>query len=184
MLRFSCTVVALLLFTRSLALAQAVKPEAACDATASIKQISADLREARTLLPKVPDKTTRERLELLLTRAELRATEIEKVLAKVPNATGPSPISADDFAKLLAAVKKESFDDGKLRFLYRLVEKQRFTCDQARELLKVFSFDESRSKAAEVLYPRLTDPERFLFIVDVFTFDSSRDALLKKLKVK
>jgi hypothetical protein len=152
--------------------------------TAAVKEIAADLHEARELLKKVADKATRERLELLLTRAELRAVELEKSLAGLTTTSAPSPLSADDFAKLLKALKAESFDEGKGSFIASWAPKGRLSCAQARELLKTFSFDEQRINSAVAIYPRLTDPENFFTVLDVFTFSSSKDTLREKLKGK
>jgi NADH dehydrogenase/NADH:ubiquinone oxidoreductase subunit G len=152
---------------------------------AAAKELAADLKEARELLKKVTDKTTRDRLELLITRSELKALEMEKLLSGMHVATTqPAAMSAENFAKLLKALKAEAFDDGKTSFVATFAVQGRLNCEQARELLKVFSFDEGRIKSAEVLYPRLTDPEKFYTVLDVFSFDSSRTEVRKKLNLK
>ncbi len=149
---------------------------------AAAKELAADLKEARELLKKVTDKTTRDRLELLITRSELKALELQKLLGgtNVP-ATQPTAMSAENFTKLLKGLKAEAFDDGKASFVATFAVQARLNCEQARELLKVFSFDEGRIKSAIVLYPRLTDPENFFTTLDAFSFDSSRTEVRKKL---
>ena len=150
----------------------------------SAKELAADLKEARELLKKITDKPTRDRLELLITRSELKAVEFERALAGV-NVAGPAPVamSAEDFAKLLKGMKAESFDDGKVGFVASFATQGRLNCEQARELLKTFSFDDGRGRAAVLLYPRLTDPERFFTVLDVFSFDSSRNSVREKLNL-
>src|SRR6187399_3204633 len=64
--------------------------------SAKVKEIAADLKEARELLAKGADKPTRERLELLITRSELRAVELEKSLVGVVPAASAPPLSAED----------------------------------------------------------------------------------------
>lgn len=153
-------------------------------AVAAAKELALDLKEARDLLKKVTDTTTRDRLELLITRSELKAIELEKALAGASLSTaGATPLSTDNFAKLLKGLKAETFDDGKLSFVATFATSGRLSCDQARQLLKEFSFDDDRVKAGVHLYPRLTDPENFFTVFDVFTFDSSRTSLREKLKL-
>lgn len=160
------------------------KPEPSAAITTAVKEIAADLREARELLKKVTDKAARERLELLITRTELRAVEIERALVDLPSAELPEPLSREEFAKLLKSLKAESFDDGKASFVALFATKGRLTSEQAREILKAFSFDDDRVKTAVILYPRLTDPENFFTLLDVFSFPSSREEVRKKLKAQ
>jgi hypothetical protein len=150
-----------------------------------VKEMAADLKEARELLKKVSDKAVRERLELLITRSELKAVEIEKTLGGLtPSTPAATPISAEDFAKLMKGLKAESFDEGKAAFVALFAAKGRLTCAQARDVLKAFSFDDDRIKSAVLLYPRITDQENFFTVLDVFTFSSSKDDLRAKLKLK
>ena len=151
---------------------------------ATAKEVAADLKEVRELLKKVTDKATRERIELLVTRSELKAMELERSLAGVAVTAQPMGISAENFAKLLKGLKAESFDDGKVGFIATFAANGRLTSEQARDLLKTFSFDDGRVKSAVKLYPRLTDPENFFTVLEVFSFDSSRNAVREQLKLK
>jgi hypothetical protein len=153
---------------------------------AAAKELAADLKEARELIKKVTDKATRDRLELLITRSELKALEFEKSLAGAATATSTAPmaISQENFDKLLKGLKSESFDDGKASFVATFAAQSHLNCAQARELLKAFSFDESRIKSAVVLYPRITDKQNFFTVLDVFTFDVSRKEVREKLSLK
>ena len=151
---------------------------------AAVKEMAADLKEARELIKKVTDKATRDRLELLIMRSELKAVEIEKALGGLAStSTNTAAMSAENFAKFLKGVKGEPFDDGKVAFLATFAAKGRLSCDQIRELLKTFSFDDGRGRAAVALYPCLTDPENFFTVLEVFTFDSGRNTVREKLKL-
>lgn len=170
----------------ALAAAQTKLPEMppASSLATTAKEVAADLKEVRELLKKVTDKATLERIELLVTRSELKALELEKTLAATAAVPPPTGIAADNFAKLLKGLKAEKFDDGKVSFIATFAANGRLNCEQARELLKTFSFDDGRTTAAVALYPRLTDPENFFTVLDTFTFDSSRTAVREKLKLK
>jgi hypothetical protein len=160
------------------------KPSPAASARAAARDLAADLREARELLKKVNDRKTRDRLELLLSRAELRAADIQKGLAALAAPPRRVALSADEFAKFLKGVHANAFDTGKLPFVEDYAKTRWFSSAQVRDVLKDFAFDDGRVKAAVVLHPRLTDPENFFTVLDVFAFDSSRKALREKLKLK
>lgn len=177
----------------SFALAQATDPvNTAANSNhaaiaAAAKELAVDLKEARELIKKVTDKATRERLELLITRSELKALEFEKAIAgaaTVTTTTAPMAISQENFAKLLKGLKAEAFDDGKASFVASFAAQSHLSCAQARELLKAFSFDDGRIKSAVALYPRLTDKENFFTVLDVFSFDASRTEVRQKLNLK
>jgi hypothetical protein len=154
------------------------------NAQAAAKEVVADLREARQLLKQINDRKTRDRLELLLTRAERRTADLQKSLAILAGPHKPRPISAEEFAKFLQGVKGNTFDKDKVPFIENFAKNRNLSCEQVREILKTFSFDDGRGQAAVLLYPRVTDPENFFLALEVFTFDSGRKAVREKLKLK
>ena len=160
------------------------KPSPAASARAAARDLAADLREARELLKKVNDRKTRDRLELLLSRAELKAADIQKDLAVLAAPPRRVPLTADEFAKFLKGLNANAFDSGKAPFVEEYARTRWFSSAQAREVLKAFAFDTDRVKAAVALYPRLTDPDNFFTCLEVFTFDSGRKAVREKLKLK
>jgi hypothetical protein len=152
-------------------------------AEAAAREIAADLREARELTRRVGDRATRERLELLLTRIELRALDLQKA-AVATGPVKPQPTTPENFEKVLKAMQGESFDAGKTRLAGELAKTHHFSCEQLKQLLKLFSFDDGRVTAAVALHPRLTDPENFFTVLEVITFESSRQSVRDKLKIK
>jgi DNA-binding TFAR19-related protein (PDSD5 family) len=160
------------------------KPNPILKAAAANRQVLADLREAQDVLKGITDRRTRERLELLLTRAELRANDVQKELAALAAAAKPAPVSDEDFAKILASLKGNAFDKDKLSFVQNLGKSRYYTCTQVRTLLKEFAFDGDRGKAAVALYPQILDPDNFFMVLEVFTFDSGRKAVRQNLGLK
>jgi hypothetical protein len=156
-------------------------PPAAPTPADKLKAIAADLKEARELLRKVSDRAARDRLELLISRSELAAGEVQRALAATAT---PAAMSAERFAAVLKGLKGESFDDGKVRLVKGLGGSARFTSAQAKELLAAFAFDAGRKEAALHLYPLVTDPEFFFQALDAFTFESGRNEVREKLKLK
>jgi hypothetical protein len=160
------------------------KPAPAAAALVASKSLAADLREARDLLTRVNDRLTRDRLELLLTRAELRLGDVQRNLAVLNSAAAPQPISQDDLDNLLKALRAQPFDNNKVPFITNIAPTRHFSSTQVRELLKTFAFDDGRGQAAVILYPRTTDPGNFFMALDVFTFDINKKAVREKLKLK
>jgi hypothetical protein len=157
---------------------------AAARASAAVKEIAADLREARDLLKMPPDKSKRERMELLLTRAELKAGDVQKELAALGTAPRLQAVSADEFAKVLKAVKAPPFDDAKLSVVEALALGRYYTCAQVKDMLRSFAFDDGRVKAAVALYPQVTDQANFGSVLDAFAFEANRKAVRDKLKLR
>jgi hypothetical protein len=145
------------------------------------EKIAADLKEARALLKDVSDKKTREKLELLIGRAELAAKDLQAELAALAPRAG---MTKEDFAKVLKNVKDHAFDDGKRKTIEALPKTTRITSAQAKELLATFSFDRDRVPAGVHLHGLVVDPELFVTVLDAFTFKSSKDELLSKIKGK
>lgn len=95
----------------------------------------------------------------------------------IPAATyapAPAPsLSNSDFKRIVKLTKKESFDEGKLRMVEAISMLGYFTTEQAAELLRTFSFDNSRLDALRFLAPRIVDRGNPMSILKSFTFDSS-----------
>jgi hypothetical protein len=160
------------------------KPNPIVKAATANRQLIAELRDAQDLLKNIPDRRTRERLEVLLTRAELRANDVQKELASLAAAARPAAVPEAEFAKIHTGLKALPFDKDKVLFIENLGSARHFTSSQARALLKEFAFDDGRGKAAVALHPQVLDPENFGTVLEVFTFDSGRKALREKLNLK
>lgn len=144
-----------------------------------LRQIALDLKEARGLLAGVADKTTRDKLELLITRSELAIGDLQKrIVAK------PTAMPGAEFDVILKGLKSASFDDDKVKFVKGLGTKVRFTSEQVKSLLAAFSFDAGRTTAAIALHPQVTDPEFYFKALEAFSFESSRREVREKLNLK
>jgi DNA-binding TFAR19-related protein (PDSD5 family) len=152
--------------------------------TASVAGLKSDLRDARRLLADIDDRQLREQLELLLSRAALKAEDLEELLGGAPRGRVQLPISDADFAKLIENIKEQSFDEQKLEFVKTFAKGRPLNCDQVTRLLKTFSFDDDRIAAAVILYPGLVDSENFFEVLKIFPFDSSRKQVMEAIRKK
>ncbi|WP_165219293.1 DUF4476 domain-containing protein [Aquisphaera insulae] len=158
-------------------------------AKARADEIVKDLREAAAEARKINDKPLREKIELRLGRAELKARELADELSRVrpaatPGIPGPLPLSQPEFDKLLQGLRKESFDDRRLAYIENFALIRPLSCAQATTLLKSFSFDENRVKATKALYPHLIDRQSFNDVLGAFTFESGRAEARKAVGLK
>lgn len=151
-------------------------------AAATVDGLKKDLREARRLLIDVNDRKLRDQLELLLSRAALKADDLEELLAGSSRGRARLAMTDEAFAKLLKSLKEQSFDEQKVEFIETFVKDRPLNCGQAAELLKTLSFDEGRVKAAIILYPGLVDSENFFEVLKVFPFESSREEVMKAVR--
>jgi hypothetical protein len=149
-----------------------------------VDQIIGDLREARTLAVKIGDKAIRDKMELILNRAELRARDLSDDLAQARPAQPLTALPAADFEKLLKGLKQEPFDQGKLTYIENFATERPLNCEQAATLLKCFAFDDVRIKAVKVLYPKLIDRQNFNDVLSAFAFESNKAAARKAVGLK
>jgi hypothetical protein len=150
-----------------------------------VDQIVKDLREARAIAARVGDKAARDKLELILGQAELRARTLSEDLARAkPAPVAPPILSATEVDKLVNGLSKEPFDPGKLTYLENFGATNPLTCQQAARLLKAFTFDEGRIKAAKLLYPKLVDRHNFNEVLDTFVFETNKAAARNAVGLK
>ncbi len=151
-------------------------------AAAAVGALRENLHSARRLLGEIKDRQLRRELEVLLTRAAMNAEELEALFPHLSRTRGGRPISAGDFANLLKNLKDQSFDADKLQFIASFLKDRRIYCDQATQILKSFSFDEGRIKAAIALHPNVVDSENFYEVLKVLSFESSRKQVMEAVR--
>lgn len=146
--------------------------------------LAQDLRDAKVLASAVSDPTLRAKITEALTRAEKNNDRLQKAVIDIGGTTLIATATADEFNRLLASIKKESFDDNKLPLLRDAVKHKGFTCQQAVQIVKAFTFAQGQKDAAVMLHPRLTDPINFHEVLKAMTFDSDRQEVRKRLGIK
>lgn len=141
-----------------------------------------DLAEARELLKRIPASANRDKIELLLTRTELQLKQLMQAQGDFNNR--PTAMSAESFNRFAANMRSKAFDKDKMGFLEDHLLSAYVNSDQAIVLLKHFSFDSDRIRAAVLLYDHLIDKENFHRVLEVFSFDSSRKSVMERLKAR
>src|SRR5262245_18398833 len=103
---------------------------------ATTKHILADLHEAQEVLKSVFDRLTRERLELLLSRAELRVRDVQQLLTVAEEPDRPEAPSTEDFASVLTAIKAKWPDRERLALITDMGRSGHYTSAQVRAMLE------------------------------------------------
>jgi hypothetical protein len=145
---------------------------------ATLERILADLKEARAMVQISPDARTRERVDLLLARAELAARDLQSGISQP--AARSAAMAAEEFATFMTALSSQKFDTGRLQTVKSL-GKARLTAAQGKQILQKFTFDKDKQEAAVLMHPMLVDPHLFSHVLEAMTFETSRAAVLKRV---
>lgn len=89
----------------------------------------------------------------------------------------PWPMSATDFEGAKASIKKQSFSDSQLKIAKQIFTSNCLTSSQVKEIMLIFSFEETRLDFAKFAYGRTFDLGNYYKVNDAFTFSSSVDEL-------
>lgn len=112
------------------------------------------------------------------TRACAAARSPVIVVPPAPPPPPPRALVLDDVAhkQLVAAMKRESFDDGKLRIVDTALRGDMcVTAPQARDVMKTLSFSGNRLDVLRKVAPRLVDDGQAIVIYQALDFESDKD---------
>ncbi len=87
------------------------------------------------------------------------------------------PMSSADFANAKKSVSGQSFEEGKLKVAKQVLNSNCMSCAQVKEIMAMFSFEETRLDWAKFAYGKTTDPQNYYQLNDGFSFSSSVDDL-------
>ena len=84
-------------------------------------------------------------------------------------------LSENEFTILYDRMNKANFDDNRMALLEVACLRSLFTCRQSAQLLKLFTFSDSKLKALRFMARQIVDPQNAYVIYQDFTFDSDKD---------
>lgn len=87
------------------------------------------------------------------------------------------PVNPNEFGSIKNTISSKSFEDSKLTIAKQVVSAKCLTCTQVKEIMKLFSFEDSRLEFAKFAYKHTYDIENYYILNDAFTFESSIDEL-------
>ena len=86
------------------------------------------------------------------------------------------------FQQLKQSIGNESFDNTRLKVAKQFIAANYFTTAQVKELVLLFSFENSRLDIAKYAYDYTVDKGNYFLINDAFSFNNSKDALMDYIK--
>lgn len=91
------------------------------------------------------------------------------------------PLSSKDFAPIREAIKRESFDNGRLQLARQIfaTSRRNFLSAQIRDLAQAFDFEPARLEFAKLAFDHTLDPEKYFIVGEAFSFQNSKDSLSK-----
>lgn len=100
---------------------------------------------------------------------------------RMPGYTGPigcaMPMSSTEFDDARKSVADKSFEETRLTLAKQIGRDRCFTTDQVKQMMGVFSFEDSRLDFAKWAYERTHDKGNYYKVNDAFSFSSSIDEL-------
>lgn len=87
------------------------------------------------------------------------------------------PMSGSDFTNAYNSIQSKSFDETKLTVAKQVMSSNCLTTAQVKQIMLLFSFEETRLDLAKYAYGYTYDPNNYYQLNDAFTFSSSTDAL-------
>ena len=100
----------------------------------------------------------------------------------IPRPKINQPMSTNDFTAAKQTITKQKFDDTKLSTANQIISSNYLSAAQIKELMLLFSFEDTRLKLAKQAYSKCTDPNNYFIVNDAFTFSSSVEELNKAVK--
>lgn len=98
---------------------------------------------------------------------------------------GPCRISQKELSNMLQMIRNESFDNTKLTLTKNILRSNPcFRTEQVKEIIALFSFDDSKLEIAKYAYDYTYDQGNYYMIADSFSFSSSKEELMKFLQSK
>ena len=103
----------------------------------------------------------------------------EKPVKKTGYGYQGTAMSSTAFNQLVQTVKAKRYQSEKIGVLKTALTTQAnyFTTSQVKQLLLLVSSESSRLELAKLSYSRVTDPNNFIAVYDVFNNEANRDAL-------
>lgn len=111
---------------------------------------------------------------------QLQNIEKQPQIQQQPQQISPAyyqPMSIEDFASAKASISSKSFEDSKLTLAKQIAASNHLTSKQVKEIMQLFSFEDSKLDFAKYAYKYVYDPNNYYIVNDAFTFSSSIDEL-------
>jgi hypothetical protein len=93
--------------------------------------------------------------------------------------TNETAMAQGDFIVAKSTIEESSMEESKLSTAKNMATANCLNSDQVTEICSLFTFEESKLKFAKFAYKYTTDPKNYFKVNNVFSFDTSKEALNK-----
>ncbi len=87
------------------------------------------------------------------------------------------PMNASAFTDAKNSISSKSFEDSKMTLAKQIIKNNCMSSKQLKELLELFSFEDSKLEIAKFAYTYVFDRNNFYLVNDAFSFESSVEEL-------
>ncbi len=98
------------------------------------------------------------------------------------NCNGNYAMSSSNFSAAKNTISKQSFDETKLSTAQQIISSNCLTAAQIKEIMLLFSFEETRLTLAKESHSRCVDKNNYFLLNDAFNFSSSVEELNSSIK--
>lgn len=103
--------------------------------------------------------------------------------APVNNSTACiTPMSSGEFADAKKSIASKNFSDTQLTLAKQIIDANCMSTAQVKEIMEIFSFEDTRLDLAKYAYNKTTDPKNYYKLNDAFKFESTIEELDKYVK--
>lgn len=86
------------------------------------------------------------------------------------------------FDQFRQTLKKEAFDDTRLKLAKQFVSSNYFNAVQVKEMMGLFAFEDSKLELAKYAYDYTVDKGNYFIVNDAFVYSSSKEELMNYIK--
>ncbi|MCB0279467.1 MAG: DUF4476 domain-containing protein [Calditrichaeota bacterium] len=90
-------------------------------------------------------------------------------------------ITDGEFKKIIAAMKKEGFDDSRLRVMKSALNTKKVSVEQVIDLIDLFDFANEKVEVGVYCYPKVVDKDQWYNVYSAFEFDNDKEALKEQI---
>lgn len=94
----------------------------------------------------------------------------------------PRPMDENTYSSFIETIRRESFDDSRMAVAKSGIDQNYLTSAQARQLISLFSFENSKLEIAKYAYGKTTDPKNYFVVYSVFSFSRTKEELAEYVR--
>ena len=91
-------------------------------------------------------------------------------------------MNASEFTSAKSSITSKSFEDSKMTMAKQVIKNNCLTTSQVKEIMQLFSFEETKLDLAKYAYNRTVDPNNYYKLNDAFTFETTIEELDKYIE--